>query len=203
MLSRPPQILLTASSKLRANHLLEGSRVPQFLENLNEKYSRKPLNYRRPEEEDRLFEAAYDHVLSTGTCQLCDTSKIVSRLERDDDSPAIHYGLIASGNKLIKGEILRERLSQESGIHCVDMEAAGLINNFPCLVVRGICNYADSHKNDAWNGYTSAAAAAYAKDLLLVTTIAHAESKPTTSEGLSDLGMVPCGDLIPNRSNLD
>ena len=46
------------------------------------------------------------------------------------------------------------------------MEAAGLMNHFPCLVVRGICDYADSHKNKEWQGYAAMAAAAYTKDLL-------------------------------------
>lgn len=46
------------------------------------------------------------------------------------------------------------------------MEAAGLINQFPCLVIRGICDYSDLHKNKEWQGYAAMAAAAYAKDLL-------------------------------------
>ena len=46
------------------------------------------------------------------------------------------------------------------------MEAAGLMNNFPCLVVRCICDYADSHKSDRWQRYAAATAAAYAKELL-------------------------------------
>jgi nucleoside phosphorylase len=46
------------------------------------------------------------------------------------------------------------------------MEAAGLMNSFPCLVIRGICDYADSHKNDIWQEYAAATAAAYAKDFL-------------------------------------
>lgn len=47
------------------------------------------------------------------------------------------------------------------------MEAAGLMDNFPCLVIRGICDYADSHKNKRWQPYAAATAAAYAKDLLM------------------------------------
>ncbi|KAL3444390.1 hypothetical protein BJX65DRAFT_310973 [Aspergillus insuetus] len=49
------------------------------------------------------------------------------------------------------------------------MEAAGLMNTYPCLVIRGICDYADSHKNKAWQGYAAATAAAFAKELLLAT----------------------------------
>jgi len=46
------------------------------------------------------------------------------------------------------------------------MEAAGLMNSFPCIVIREICDYADSHKNDRWQLYAAATAAAYAKELL-------------------------------------
>jgi hypothetical protein len=46
------------------------------------------------------------------------------------------------------------------------MEAAGIMNHFPCLVIRGICDYSDSHKNKRWQGHAAMAAAAYAKDLL-------------------------------------
>lgn len=46
------------------------------------------------------------------------------------------------------------------------MEAAGLSNGFPCVVIRGICDYADSHKNDQWHPYAAAVAAACAKELL-------------------------------------
>lgn len=42
------------------------------------------------------------------------------------------------------------------------------MDDFPCLVIRGICDYADSHKNDRWQPYAAATAAAYAKELLLV-----------------------------------
>ncbi|KAF5514119.1 Conidiation-specific protein 10 [Colletotrichum fructicola] len=46
------------------------------------------------------------------------------------------------------------------------MEAAGLMDTFPCIVIRGICDYSDSHKNKAWQGYAAATAAAYARELL-------------------------------------
>ena len=42
----------------------------------------------------------------------------------------------------------------------------GLVDTFPCLVIRGICDYADSHKNKIWQPYAAATAAAYAKELL-------------------------------------
>ena len=53
-------------------------------------------------------------------------------------------------------------------IICAEMEAAGLMDTFPCLVIRGICVNADTHKNDRWERYAAAVAAAYMKGLLLI-----------------------------------
>jgi hypothetical protein len=84
-----------------------------------------------------------------------------------NEEVTIHYGTIASGNQVIKDAPTRDRLSKElGGVLCFEMEAAGLMNDFPCLVVRGICDYADSHKNKAWQPYAAATAAACAKSIL-------------------------------------
>lgn len=66
----------------------------------------------------------------------------------------------------MKDALVRDKLAAEEGILCFEIEAAGLMNQFPCLVIRGICDYSDSHKNKEWQGYAAMAAAAYAKDLL-------------------------------------
>jgi nucleoside phosphorylase len=68
----------------------------------------------------------------------------------------------------MKDGSIRDKLARELGIICFEMEAAGLMDNFPCLVIRGICDYADSHKNKQWQEYAAATAAAYAKELLYV-----------------------------------
>jgi nucleoside phosphorylase len=85
----------------------------------------------------------------------------------------IHYGLIASGNQVIKDTATRDRLNADfnGNVLCVEMEAAGLMNEFPCLVIRGICDYADEHKNKVWQEYAAAVAAAYAKSLLSVLPV--------------------------------
>jgi nucleoside phosphorylase len=91
----------------------------------------------------------------------------MQRKERDDKLPSIHYGIIASGNRVMKNAIKRDEISQGlGGVLCFEMEAAGLMNNFPCLVIRGISDYSDSHKNDGWQRYAAASAAAFAKELL-------------------------------------
>ncbi|KAL7921712.1 hypothetical protein ACQKWADRAFT_295058 [Trichoderma austrokoningii] len=52
-------------------------------------------------------------------------------------------------------------------ILCFDSAASALMDDFPCVVIRGICDYSDSHHNDLWQGYAAMTAAAYAKNLLL------------------------------------
>jgi nucleoside phosphorylase len=56
------------------------------------------------------------------------------------------------------------------------MEAAGLMNDFHCLVIRGICDYSDTHKNDQWQRYATATAAAYAKELLRIIDATNVKS---------------------------
>ena len=68
----------------------------------------------------------------------------------------------------MKDAILRDKLAREQGVLCFEMEAAGIMNRFPCLVIRGICDYCDSHKNKQWQGYAAMTAAAYTKELLMM-----------------------------------
>jgi len=96
--------------------------------------------------------------------------------------PAIHYGLIASGDQVMRHGATRDRLRKELDVLCFEMEAAGLMDSFPCLVIRGICDYADSHKNKRWQSYAAATAAAYAKELLRTIPGNHVVSTQTEVE---------------------
>ena len=74
----------------------------------------------------------------------------------------IHYGRIATGDELIKDATTRDRIGKELGALCIEMEAVGVIDEIDCLVIRGICDYADVHKDDVWHKYAAATAASYA-----------------------------------------
>ena len=81
----------------------------------------------------------------------------------------------------------RDRISRElGGVLCFEMEAAGLMNTFPCLVVRGICDYSDSHKNKEWQAYAAATAAAFTKELLGEIEPAGVEQTETATSALSE-----------------
>ncbi len=129
------------------------------------------------EEVDRLFRADYVHVGDSSgdsfdgancdaTCAKCKESMLVQRPHRKLEGPAVHYGVIASGDLDIECGVTRDRATKALGAICFEREAAGLVNNFPCLVIRGICDYADSHRSNRWQGYAAASAAAFAKELL-------------------------------------
>ncbi|KAJ0347620.1 hypothetical protein COL154_013828 [Colletotrichum chrysophilum] len=140
-LNQPPMVLRTALSMLRSSYEMRGHQLVDDVEKKLEKI-KKRKKYTRP-------------ASATG-----------SERDEEDDNPAIHYGLIASGNQLMNDARIRDKLAAERGVICFEMDAAGLMNHFPCLVIRGICDYSDSHKNKEWQGFAAMMAAAYAKDLL-------------------------------------
>lgn len=163
-LNTPPRILLAALAKLRANHDRGKSDLLVHISNLSKlhKFSRDRAG------DDVLFDGGYDHV-GGSSCVSCDNAKRLQREARTVSTPEVYYGTIASGNQVMRDGTLRNQISSELGeVLCFEMEAAGLMNSFPCLVIRGICDYADSHKNKRWQPYAAATAAAYAKELLLV-----------------------------------
>ncbi|KAK2808111.1 hypothetical protein FQN50_005029 [Emmonsiellopsis sp. PD_5] len=92
---------------------------------------------------------------------------ICGRETQETRPPKIHYGTIATGIGLVRDPELRDREGHKIDALCFEMEAAGLAEILPCLVIRGIADYADSHKNDIWQGYASATAASFAKMLLM------------------------------------
>ncbi|OJJ67853.1 hypothetical protein ASPBRDRAFT_134312, partial [Aspergillus brasiliensis CBS 101740] len=47
-----------------------------------------------------------------------------------------------------------------TGVAAQEMEAMSLMNNFPCVVIRSISDYVDTHKNDRWQPFATAAACA-------------------------------------------
>jgi nucleoside phosphorylase len=166
IINAPPKVLLNAIAKLRANQYRALSSVSTHLST----FDRLPRFSRDTIGPDMLFQAAYRHDGDgREVCESCSKEMIVERPERERKEAVIHYGTIASGNQVMKDGLTRDRISAElGGVLCFEMEAAGLASAFPCAVIRGICDYADSHKNKSWQPYASATAAAAAKELLLI-----------------------------------
>ncbi|KAF5597373.1 heterokaryon incompatibility protein het-E-1 [Fusarium pseudoanthophilum] len=168
------------------------SKIPQLIEAMlkaNPGMKRPGRNFSyQGSEKDHLFQSDYEHV-GGKTCANCDVSRTICRDERGTTEPMIHYGVIASGNTLIKDAKFRDRLAERIGYQClcVEMEAAGLVDKFPCLVIRGICDYADSHKNDQWQRYAASTAAAFAVELLSHVPVRQLAESPRVLEILQSL----------------
>lgn len=172
-LDQPPVVLRTAVSGIKAQHKRKGCRLEEVINSILEKNPRLRQEYMRPDPNtDRLYQSGVVHPPDddSSCAAVCgdNPSNLILRRERteNEDNPAVHYGIIASANQLMKDALVRDRLAAEKNVLCFEMEAAGLMNHFPCLVIRGICDYSDSHKNKVWQGYAAMVAAAYAKDLL-------------------------------------
>ncbi|KAH0556306.1 hypothetical protein GP486_005768 [Trichoglossum hirsutum] len=193
-LNQPPVALRAAVNGLKAQYKEDGHRIEEAINSILGKKPRIREEYKRPDpSSDRLYQAGAAHPPGNrASCAaVCgyDPSNLIIRRERTEieDNPAIHYGLIASGNQLMKDALVRDSLAKEKDILCFEMEAAGLMNHFPCLVIRGICDYADSHKNKEWQGYAAMSAAAYAKDLLSRIAPNRVEAERKISDILSSV----------------
>ncbi|PQE30277.1 Ankyrin repeat protein [Rutstroemia sp. NJR-2017a WRK4] len=174
-LNRPPNFAIAAINLLKMKHVMEGTDRPKYLEAFRTNYPGLKKYHTPDQLQDNLYESDYIHVTAKGSgdtdnsgetcCQLCDRTKIVQRSPR---GMVVHYGAIATGNAVIRDAALRDKLNMNLGGHvlAVEMEAGGLMNNFPCVVVRGICDYCDSHKDKTWQAHAATNAAVVAKELL-------------------------------------
>lgn len=177
-LNSPPNALLKVLAKLESEHEMQEPKIPHFLDEMRRKWPRLYPKY--------FWNDSLKDPQGRSVERGVDTPTIFTTHEPQMKCPSIHHGLIASGNQVIKDATVRDRIDEElnGNVLCLEMEAAGLIDDFPCLVVRGICDYADSAKNKDWQEYAAAVAAAYAKEIiskLQVCAVEHMDSVKGTA----------------------
>lgn len=185
-LAPPPTVLLTAINGLKAEYTIDGHTIREDIRACLANNSRLRKGFSAPSvKEDRLY---FSEVIYRPGETATDGVSVKTRpaRDKDDDDPAIHYGLIASANQLMEDARLRDRYADEKNVLCFETEAGGLMNHFPCLVIRGICDYSDTHKNEEWQGYAAMTAAAYARDLLKRVSPKKLESEKTIREFLEN-----------------
>lgn len=184
-LNKPPQVLLSAISALEMKHMMGKNNISEFLGDMLRKYPKMGENFSYQSTQPESWHATDGHRLDDDSTT---KSRPAKRLKyRGPNDPVVHYGLIASGNQVIKDTATRDQLKKELGgdVLCFEMEAAGLMDTFPCVVIRGICDYADYLKNDLWQGYAAAIAAACAKELLCIVPRNRVTVTLTTADRIS------------------
>ncbi|KAL6406436.1 Nucleoside phosphorylase [Ilyonectria robusta] len=166
----PPAILLSATQALAVQReRLDRDPVWEDVQR-TQKNRRTIRRFRFPGiTNDHLYPPDYTHQRPGQSCNEggCDPEQRIEREidESDESFVVVHRGTIASGELVIKDAALRDSLAEQHGLLCFEMEAAGALAGTPCMVIRGISDYCDSHKNDQWHGYAAAVAAAYARQL--------------------------------------
>ncbi|GKT49200.1 5'-methylthioadenosine/S-adenosylhomocysteine nucleosidase [Colletotrichum spaethianum] len=108
----------------------------------------------------------------------CDFSRLVprDRLEAQKTQEAgnatatqelrVLIGRVGSADTVMKAGLDRDRIAREHGLVAFEMEGAGVWDEVPCIVVKAVCDYADSHKNKKWQHFAAATAASTTKALL-------------------------------------
>ncbi|KAK2591047.1 hypothetical protein QQS21_011261 [Conoideocrella luteorostrata] len=162
------QALMTAVATLRAKQ----TRSTDMASHLHQMLEKHPsmTDYVYPGANlDLLFDSGYEHESqSRENCDTCDRSRLVLRDARTKRDPVVHYGTIASANHVLRDAVARDQVVQKLDNICFEMEAAGVMESCSSIVIRGISDYADSHKNGKWQAYAAATAAAYAEELLSI-----------------------------------
>lgn len=165
-MNSPPRVLLGALPEIRRryNNPKEPDRIAEHMARMQDW-----PDFQRPTD-DHLYRADYAH-RGAQNCYDCEDTGLEIRPQRKTNrAVVVHYGTIGTSNSLMKNVDERNDYAIDPVLRvlCFEMEAGGLMNTFPCLVIRGICDYCDSHKNDEWHKYAALAAAAYARELLRV-----------------------------------
>jgi hypothetical protein len=108
-LNKPPQILLTVMANLESNHMIHTPQMSETLRTVAEKNNTSTSPFAHPGgERDQVFDNKYDHEESATDCGNCDHSHLLARTPRTSDSPCVYYGLIASGNQVMKDGLTRD-----------------------------------------------------------------------------------------------
>ncbi|KAI5920950.1 nucleoside phosphorylase domain-containing protein [Camillea tinctor] len=119
---------------------------------------------------DRLLDASYRYAVAKKSCEEagCKEERIARHRLKDEHNcqSRIHFGLVASGDTVMKSAQDRDTVAEEKRVIAFEIESAGIWDVFPCIVIKGVCDYADSHKPKRWQRCAASTAAACTKAFL-------------------------------------
>ncbi|KAK6497724.1 hypothetical protein TWF481_012127 [Arthrobotrys musiformis] len=80
--------------------------------------------------------------------------------------PTLHVGNVGSADTIMKSGKHRDDLAKSNQIIAFEMEGAGIGASIDCIVIKGVSDYADSHKCHDWQNFAAATAASALKAIL-------------------------------------
>ncbi|CBF85596.1 hypothetical protein AN1806.2 [Aspergillus nidulans FGSC A4] len=117
---------------------------------------------------DIVYSRTYNHREVNCQCSLgVDADEtVVARRRNFDVVPFLHFGTLGSGDSVIMSHKFRDDIAKKQKVIGFEMEAAGVWGQYPCILVKGVSDYADSHKSKRWQYFAAASAAACMRALL-------------------------------------
>jgi len=170
----PSDFMMQATQKLGIAVQLEGfdKAIGQWIEKVPTAFpdAHTRALYSRPNVADVQFDSSFEHIGDSENCIECLKNAPENKKQAvEKKKPEVHYGPIASGNTVMKNAEHRDRLQMAKGFVGFEMESAGFVQAVGqkgYILIRGICDYSDTHKNKEWQEYAAACAAGYAAALL-------------------------------------
>ncbi|KAH6687361.1 nucleoside phosphorylase domain-containing protein [Plectosphaerella plurivora] len=190
---------------------------------INEDYE---ANYQEPPNgSDVCYPANFlhkHHISDQGVCVCIQGDKVCPRATEDScDTCGCHeaagdlcriaaparplkviLGRIGSANMVMKSGEDRDRLARDHKLVAFEMEASGVWDEIPSLTVKGICDYADSHKNKAWQHYAAAQAAAVARALVERLHIQDPPAAALSTQGSREKSRLNNGQHAPGSRTM-
>jgi hypothetical protein len=180
----------------------------QNLQSLKENHT-SVSSYYPTTSQDKLFDLSYTHQHNDGCTEcsaglICTTARIVSctklgcdnvwlvprsRLSLEDawPTPLIHFGSIGTLDKIITSAKKRDEVAQTDSVLAFQENRVGSSTS-PCLIIKGVCHYADGHMHNSkeWQRYAAAVAASVAKEVLRCRAPAKCTTTSDSKEPLSE-----------------
>lgn len=177
-----PEVLRRAFAKLEYDLMNRDNKITSFISTAKERNStfQDSVHPDPKTVKDILFNSEYKHQGPEGNgCIHCDKKQIKRTRTSINTEPYVHFGHVASSNQVVMDSEKRAKiLNQHPKALAIEMEGATLMNIFGCATIRGVCDYADDHKNYQWRLYAAATAAAAAKEVLGIIPVDQVMAAP-------------------------
>ncbi|XP_077870376.1 uncharacterized protein LOC144363815 [Saccoglossus kowalevskii] len=124
--------------------------VGELIDGAIRKMKEKGKRFQRPAAEEDILPVGHHHPPEP--------------MLRRPGEPKVHFGILGSANSAMRNTEVRDKLAAAANVIGFENENSGVataahISSKGCMFVRGVCDYADEHKDGRWHRYAALAAA--------------------------------------------